>query len=281
MLHNTTSEEYHNKYVGECIGCVICAKPTSFLSITSGYSKTCGSVCSGKYQWNNDSGLRREKFRAKMIGNTFSTGRPTGSKNKQEYPMTAAVMKRLVENPPPSWAGKKHKQQTREKQSNSRLEWFANGGKPTMAYKGKFRPKHPEKYNGNPTNIIYRSGWELKLMMYLDTQANVLSWSSEEVRIPYISPIDSKRHTYFPDFWVKKRTPEGKIEEMIIEVKPEAQMVEPKIQNTKGKRPTKQYIKEVYTWGINSAKWKAAEKFASDRGWKFIKLGAKDLGIRF
>ena len=42
-------------------------------------------------------------------------------------------------------------------------------------YKGKFKILNPKKYMGNPTNIIYRSLWELKLMMYLDEQA--LEWA--------------------------------------------------------------------------------------------------------
>ena len=154
-------------------------------------------------------------------------------------------------------------------------------GIPTVAYKGKFQPKNPSKYKGDPTNIIYRSGWELKLMMYLDTQPNIIKWSSEEIIIPYISPIDNRKHRYFPDFYVMKRTPGGAIEEVLIEVKPEAQMVEPKPRTTKGGRPSKQYIKEVYTWGINSAKWAAAERYCAERGWMFVKMGAKDLGIKF
>lgn len=150
-----------------------------------------------------------------------------------------------------------------------------------MAYKGKFKPKNPKKYRGDPTNIIYRSGWELKLMMYLDDQPNILEWSSEEIVIPYVSPIDNRVHRYFPDFYVKKRTPKGNIEEVLIEVKPESQMVEPKPQANKNGRPSKQYIKEVVTWGVNSAKWAAAESYCAKRGWMFVKMGAKDLGIKF
>lgn len=149
-----------------------------------------------------------------------------------------------------------------------------------MTYQGRFQPKNPSKYRGDPTNVIYRSGWELKLMMYLDNQPNVLQWSSEEIIIPYVSPIDNRIHRYYVDFYVKKLTPGGKIEEMLIEVKPEAQMVEPKPKNTKTGKPSKQYIKEVYTWGVNSAKWAAAEKYCAERGWTFQKMGAKDLGIR-
>jgi len=28
---------------------------------------------------------------------------------------------------------------------------------------GFFKPKYPEKYKGDPTNIVYRSGYELKI----------------------------------------------------------------------------------------------------------------------
>ena len=72
-----------------------------------------------------------------------------------------------------------------------------------MAYKGKFRPQNYKKYKGDYTKIIYRSGWELTFMKYLDRQPEVLRWSSEEIIIPYRSPIDNRVHIYYPDFWVK------------------------------------------------------------------------------
>ena len=73
-----------------------------------------------------------------------------------------------------------------------------------MAYSGKFIPKHPDKYRGDPSNVIYRSLWEFKLMKYLDDHKEIVRWSSEEFCIPYRSPIDRKMHRYFPDFWVEK-----------------------------------------------------------------------------
>jgi hypothetical protein len=146
-----------------------------------------------------------------------------------------------------------------------------------MAYKGYFRPKNPDKYKGNPTNIIYRSRWELKLMSNLDEHPDVIQWSSEEFCIPYRSPVDGRIHRYFPDFWVKKRNPDGSFESIVIEVKPAAQCVPPKQQE----KPTRRYINEVYTWGINSAKWKAAQEFCADRKWKFTIFTEKELGIRF
>jgi hypothetical protein len=33
------------------------------------------------------------------------------------------------------------------------------------------------------------------------------------------------------------------------------------------------------TWGVNEAKWKAADAYCKDRGWKFVVVTEKDLGI--
>ena len=129
-----------------------------------------------------------------------------------------------------------------------------------MRYKGKFRPHNGEKYKGNPSNIIYRSGWELDFMKYLDRQPEVLQWNSEEIIIPYKSPIDGKWHRYYPDFWV--RTNQG---ESLIEIKPKKQTKPPKL-NPKHKR---RYLKEVRVWGINEAKWKAAAEVCENKGWKW------------
>ena len=71
-----------------------------------------------------------------------------------------------------------------------------------MSYKGKYKVKNPEKYKGDPTNIIWRSLWERKYMKYLDGNPNILEWSSEEFFIWYKSPIDNRQHRYFPDFFL-------------------------------------------------------------------------------
>ena len=147
-------------------------------------------------------------------------------------------------------------------------------------YQGRFKPRNPEKYKGDPTNIIYRSGWELKLMSYLDKHPHVIKWNSEEIVIPYRSPIDGKMHRYFPDFYVEQINRQKKKEKVLIEVKPYAQTKPPKVQNTKKSKPTKRYINEVKTWGINSAKWNAAEEFCKDRGYIFKIITENDLGIK-
>lgn len=149
-------------------------------------------------------------------------------------------------------------------------------------YQGRFKPTNPKKYRGDPTNIIYRSGWELKLMRYLDHHPSVLEWGSEELVVPYKSPIDGRYHRYFPDFIVKQINKYGKKETILIEVKPKAQTVPP--DKSKSKTPTgqisKRFINEVKTWGINQAKWEAAEEYCKDRGWKFQIMTEDNLGIK-
>jgi len=144
-------------------------------------------------------------------------------------------------------------------------------------YKGFFKPKNPQKYRGNPTNIIYRSGWELKLMLYLDGHKDVISWGSEEVIIPYRSPLDGKIHRYFPDFLVTKMNKDGLKETALIEVKPKNQTQPPK----KQQKITRRYLTEVKTWGVNEAKWKAAVEYCKNKGWSFHIFTEIELGIKY
>ena len=144
-----------------------------------------------------------------------------------------------------------------------------------MAYKGKFKPKNPEKYKGDPTNIIYRSLWEMRFMRYLDQHQDIINWASEEVIIPYISPVDKRVHRYFPDFWVKMRSYDGAINTMIIEIKPSKETKIPK----KPEKLTRRFINEARTYSVNTAKWKAAEQFCNDRNWQFKVLTEKELGL--
>jgi hypothetical protein len=145
-----------------------------------------------------------------------------------------------------------------------------------MAYKGKFSPKNPKKYRGDPTKIIYRSLWELRAMKSFDENVNILEWCSEELAIPYISPIDNRYHRYFPDFIIRMKLPNGDTKTMMLEVKPKAQTTEPKPQTKK----TRRYITEVTTWGVNKSKWEAAREYCLDRGWEFKLITEVELGIK-
>ena len=137
-----------------------------------------------------------------------------------------------------------------------------------MAYSGRFIPENPKKYRGDPTNIWYRSLWERRVMVYLDKNIHILEWSSEEIVIPYLSPVDNRYHRYFPDFYARTKT-----ETMIIEVKPHAQSQMPK----SSKRLTKGKLNEIMTYGVNQAKWQAANEYCKDRNWKFRVLTEKEI----
>ena len=136
-----------------------------------------------------------------------------------------------------------------------------------MAYKGKFKPKNRDKYKGNPTNIIYRSLWERRFMVYCDSNNSVVKWSSEEIVIPYRSPFDRKIHKYYPDFWVKIKKHDGTIETSIIEVKPKSQTIPPK--DTSRKRKSGRFLLEMKRYGINEAKWIDANTYCIYKNWKF------------
>lgn len=138
---------------------------------------------------------------------------------------------------------------------------------------GFFKPLNPQKYKGDPTNIVYRSGWELRLMSHFDTHPDVIWWSSEERIIPYRSPVDGRVHRYFPDFVIGTKNVQGKTETIMIEVKPAKETVEP----AKQKSASKKYLREVFTWGVNKAKWTAAEEFCKDRGWRFMVMTEREI----
>lgn len=145
-----------------------------------------------------------------------------------------------------------------------------------LYYQGKFLPKNPKKYIGDVGNIVYRSQWEFAFMRLLDSHPDVLKWGSEELIIPYKSPLDGKIHRYFTDFIVHQINANREVETVVVEIKPYNQTIEPATSTKK----TKKFINEVKTWATNSAKWEAASAYCAAKGWKFKVLTEYDLGIK-
>ena len=135
-------------------------------------------------------------------------------------------------------------------------------------YKSKYLPENKEKYVGDANNIICRSSWERTFVRYLDRNPNIVKYSSEELAVPYMSPIDKKLHRYYPDFLIQ--TKDGKI--IMVEIKPFKETLPPD-----GKRNTK-YLKEaVLTYVTNQAKWEAAKAFCNKQGWIFQVITENEL----
>lgn len=138
-----------------------------------------------------------------------------------------------------------------------------------------YQPRNPKKYRGDPSKIVFRSSWERLFMEWLDLNPDVSLWESEEFYITYISPVDNRQHRYFVDFKVKFANGST----LLIEIKPAHQTKKPVPR--KGKKATL-LESEVRTYAVNYAKWKAAEKYAADRGMKFAVFTEhtlKSLGI--
>ena len=142
--------------------------------------------------------------------------------------------------------------------------------------KGRYIPRNIRKYRGDYKNIIYRSSWELKFMKYCDLNDSILEWGSEEVVIPYRSPLDNRIHRYFVDFYIKVEDMNGNIKKYLIEVKPKRQTAPP----PKPKRQTKRYISEVTEYAKNQAKWKKlSTEFCEDRQWSFMIITEDELKV--
>lgn len=145
-----------------------------------------------------------------------------------------------------------------------------------MFHKRLYKPAFPEKYVGDPTNIIMRSSWETKFASWCDKNPSVLKWSSEETVVPYRCATDNKIHRYFIDFKIQVRNKEGLLKTYLVEIKPKAQTQPPVYPG----RKTQRYLTESMTFIKNQSKWKAATEYAKDRGWEFLILTELELGIK-
>jgi hypothetical protein len=135
-----------------------------------------------------------------------------------------------------------------------------------MAYKTIFNPKNPKKYAGDSSKIVCRSLWERNVCKFCDEHPSILKWSSEEIAIPYESPLDKKMHNYFPDFLIQFKSNSG-VETWMVEVKPKKQTM---LKESASK-------KEKITWIINNAKWNAAKNYCAKNNITFKIITEKDL----
>jgi hypothetical protein len=113
-------------------------------------------------------------------------------------------------------------------------------------------------------------------MKWCDSNPSVLEWGSETVIIPYRSPVDNQIHRYFVDFYIRVQDKHGKVTKYLVEIKPERFTKPPEVP----KKQTKKFIDEVFQYGTNQAKWKAADEFCQHNQMKFLVLTEKDLGIK-
>jgi hypothetical protein len=136
-----------------------------------------------------------------------------------------------------------------------------------MAFRARFIPKNPHKYRGDVDKIFARSSWEASVMKFFDSSSAVISWSSEEISIPYLKPEDARVHQYFPDFVVEFVDKEGNVRTEIVEVKPlhESEAAYAKHERSKAALET------------NEAKWRAAIDYAERNNMRFRVITEKSI----
>ena len=143
-------------------------------------------------------------------------------------------------------------------------------------HSSSFKPKNTEKYVGNLSKITYRSGWEFKFMLFCDNNTKILKWSSEPLRIPYISPVDKdvngypKQRKYVVDFYIQLETIEGDIKHYLIEIKPGCNLIKPVLKGNITNKKVESYNRALSTWLTNKAKFEAATKYCEMKQWKFV-----------
>lgn len=132
---------------------------------------------------------------------------------------------------------------------------------------GLYTPKNPQKYVGKHTPR-YRSGWELTFMLFLDSNNNILQWSSESVVIPYRHPFTGKTTNYIPDFLVHYQNKFGKQLAELVEIKPKKQsLIESRSASAKDRMVV----------AINHAKWAAAAAWCRTHGLTFRVVTEDDI----
>lgn len=139
--------------------------------------------------------------------------------------------------------------------------------------KGRFVPKNPRKYIGNPTSIYFRSSWERAVCFWCDTSPQVEMWGSEEIIVPYLIDEGGKKRVrkYYIDFVIRIKRRDGLFETFLIEVKPSNQISKPVVplkEQALG-RLSKGTLLKVWTYHKNQIKWEAAIRYAKINGMIF------------
>ena len=123
---------------------------------------------------------------------------------------------------------------------------------------GVYEVVNASKYVGDK-KPYFRSSWELAFMRMCDNHPNITKWASENVKIPYRSPMDGKYHNYVPDFMVQYTDKDGVQHVELVEIKPRNQTT------LESARTQGQQIQTA----INAAKWTAAQEWCTRKGIRF------------
>lgn len=102
-----------------------------------------------------------------------------------------------------------------------------------MTKKPRKRPRKKRYHTGvyvstkTGQHCKYRSGWELKYLVWLDSDPNVIDFGYEALKIPYVSNLRTgKLRNYLPDFFVKYFDGTSQV----VEIKPKRKVMQATVQ---------------------------------------------------
>ena len=153
---------------------------------------------------------------------------------------------------------------------NKPIQSFLKPRKGRYIKQGYYKCRKPEKYVGDPTQIIYRSSWELAFLKYCDLNDIVIKYGSEPIAIKYISPFDKRQHNYFVDFYMETLGINGTIQRWLVEIKPGKHTKKPKKPKHETFKSMKNYGGGIKRFLMNLAKFKAARQYANRLSFKFL-----------
>jgi len=91
----------------------------------------------------------------------------------------------------------------------------------TKYRQGLYLPRNKDKIIklNSQGGLFYRSGLEQKMMVYLDTNENIVFWGAEHLRVPYTKTewvsetqeYKTTEHGYYPDFYYELKRKDGTV----------------------------------------------------------------------
>lgn len=139
---------------------------------------------------------------------------------------------------------------------------------------GKYEVKNPSKCINGTKEVRYLSSYELECWRWADNNKNVIRWGVETVVVPYYSSVKGRKARYLVDLYIEYYNRHGEYKKVLCEIKPFRETK--KVRDTPGRKKST-VIQEQLTYVTNMEKWKAAKKYAEDRGWQFTILTEKEI----
>jgi len=150
----------------------------------------------------------------------------------------------------------------------------------TKYRQGLYLPRNKDKIIklNSQGGLFYRSGLEQKMMVYLDTNENIVFWGAEHLRVPYTKTewvsetqeYKTTEHGYYPDFYYELKRKDGTVAKVVAEVKPYSETIEPKLADRPTAKQLKNFEYALKMYNKNLSKWKAMIEYCERKGFEFI-----------